>query len=112
MIDLESVREIAATYTKHGWLLRRVLLTTRSAKTLRASLESEFDNITISDSTIDAAWFSRPQKPGGVAWELRYLGMSQFALVEHANEDSDDFEDVLSEVEDRLMSAIAKKDAA
>ena len=112
MIDLESVREIVATYTKHGWLLRRVLLTSGSKKDVNLPSESEFESVPVHDSTLDAAWFSRPQKLGGVAWELRYLGTTPFAIVEHADEDSDDFEHILSEVEVRLRSAIAKKQAA
>lgn len=68
--------------------------------------------VPIIDSEIDAAWFSRPPKPGGVAWELRYLGVTPFALVEQADEDSDDFEAMLASVERRLQSVVAAKESA
>lgn len=112
MIDLETIREIIATYTKHGWLLRRVLLTTGSKPVATDSLSNAFGDAEIRESLLNAAWFSRPPQAGGVAWELRYLGSTPFALVEHADENSPDFEEVLADVEERLRLAIAGKHAA
>ena len=112
MIDLQSIGEIVATYSKHGWLLRRVLLIPDSMTAFSKSPTDAFESVPVHESKLDAAWFSRPPKTGGVAWELRYLGSTPFALVEHADEDSEEFENVLAEVEGRLMSAIAKKHTA
>lgn len=112
MIDLETTGKIIATYAKHGWLLRRVLLSADSRKAMDAADTSPFRDVQITDSLLDAAWFSRPPRDGGVAWELRYLGSTPFALVENADENSDDFEDVLSDVEERLRQAITEKQTA
>lgn len=107
MIDAESVKEIIAIYSKHGWLLRRVLLSTKS----KNDLSGLFAGIEIRDSAIDAAWFSRPPRNGGVAWELRYLGNTPFALFEMADENAADFEQVLAAVVERLRLAIAAKES-
>ena len=112
MIEADAIRDIIATYTKHGWLLRRVLLSARSKKALDASIRELFDDVGIRDSAIDAAWFSRPPKEGGVAWELRYLGSTPFSLVEKADENAVDCEQILREVEQRLHIAIGKKESA
>lgn len=112
MIDLDSTSEIIAIYTKHGWMLRRILLTPKSKTALKRFPDDLFGNERIIESAIDAAWFSRPPKPGGVAWELRYLGNTPFSLVERVDENAADFESTLSDVEDRLRAAIAVKESA
>jgi hypothetical protein len=110
MIHTDKVAEIAAIYKKHGWILRRVLV---SAKT-RAGLKgtADLEGVKIIDSTIDAAWFSRPPKPEGTAWELRYLGDPPFALVETMDESLDDLEERLRGVEERLHDSIEAKSSA
>ena len=105
MIDPESVREIVRMYEKHGWVTRRFLFT----KELAGAIGPQAEGIPIHPSDIDAAWFSRPPKAGGVPWELRYLGEPPFALLENIDEDSGDFEDSLKAVERRLKDAIAGK---
>ena len=107
MIDLDGLRSIFAIYVKHGWLLRRVLL----SPALRASLgpsAADFGGSAVQDSDIDAAWFSRAPAAGGVAWEIRYLSPAPYALVEHIDEFSDSFEADLGAVEARLRQAVAK----
>ncbi len=112
MIDADAIRDIIAIYTKHGWVFRRVLLSAKSKKLFDALPKELLGNVPIVESSIDAAWFSRPPKSGGVAWELRYLGNTPFSLVENADEDAADFESTLSAVEDRLRAAIAVKESA
>ncbi len=109
MISEHTVREIIAVYAKHGWVLRRVLLSAGPKKAILPDGEQTFDGVPVSDSDIDAAWFSRPYKPGGVAWEIRYLGPTQYALVENIDEDGPDFENSLRDVEARLREAMAGK---
>ncbi len=108
MIDAGAVRELIDMYEKHGWILRRVLLTPQLAKSLRSN-KPLFDDVPAKDSTIDAAWFSRPPKQGGVPWELRYLGDIPYALLEQIDEEAPEFEERLAEVEDRLRISIAAK---
>ena len=108
MIDSSSLSELIKTYERHGWLLRRVLLSDDG----RATLHINLADIPIISSDINAAWFSRPPKAGGVAWELRYLGDIPYALVERFDENRDDLEQQLAAVESRLREAIAKKRTA
>jgi len=109
MIETTELRDLIATYAKHGWLLRRVLLSAGSREKLD---DAGFDAGLIMDSGIDAAWFSRPPKPGGVPWEIRYLGGSPFALVENIDEDAGDLENQLAGVESRLRAAVTGKKPA
>jgi len=103
MIDPAATKQLFATYKKHGWLLRRVLLTDpASAGDLAIDVE-------IIGANIDAAWFSRPPKDGGVAWEIRHLGNVPFALVENLDESHDDFEGSLRNIETRLRDIISAK---
>ena len=110
MIDTETLADIVATYKKHGWILRRVLLSTKTKANVDGSLD--LSDVRIVDSEIDTAWFSRPSKPGGVAWEIRYLGDTPFALVENIDENAADFEGRLRTVEARLFESITAKRSA
>lgn len=108
-LTLASFRETVSTYRKYGWYLRRVLLTISSRK----ALADNIDRIArVTDSDIDAAWFSRPPIDGPVAWELRYLGETHYALVEHLDENDPDFESRLAAVEQRLRAALLKRSDA
>lgn len=92
-------------YEKHGWLLRRVLLSPETRKRLTAIPA----NVPTIDSDIDAAWFSRPPKTGEISWEIRSLGPTPFALVEFVDEDSPDFEDVLEAVKQRMIDSLSQR---
>lgn len=105
MIDADEIKGIIATYERHGWILRRVLLSERLKDRLGAA---QFGGVPVVDSKIDAAWFSRPPKPGGVAWEIRYFGGTPFALLEHIDEDDPEFETALHSVESRLRESIRR----
>jgi hypothetical protein len=112
MIDAGSIHELIETYKKHGWILRRVLLSAAAGEALGDGKMGLFGDVPVQDSDIDAAWFSRPPKPGGVAWEIRYLGDIPYALLERADENDPQFESILSGVETRLRDAIAAKRTA
>lgn len=112
MINTTAISEIITTYQKHGWILRRVLLAPATNQDLYEHNKALFGDIKLSVAEIDAAWFSRPPKSGGVAWEIRHLGSLPFALLEKVNEDDADFETVLKGVEARLRKAIAAKESA
>ena len=106
MIDAGAIGEIIATYQKHGWILRRVLL----SQGLKSALGNGiFGDVPVMDSDIDAAWFSRPPQPGGIAWEIRYLGGIPFALLENLDENGPEFESGLHSVEVRLANSISAK---
>lgn len=112
MSGSEPIREIVDTYLKHGWILRRVLLSEAAKNTLSGSESELFGDIATSPSEIDAAWFSRPPTDGETAWELRYLGDVAYALLVSVDESSPDFEASLGEIETQLSETIAKKQQA
>ena len=77
MIDAEAITEIIKQYEKHGWILRRALLSSKG----RSSIPNRLADVDIIDSDLDALWFSRRSKPDSEAWELRRLSALPFALV-------------------------------
>jgi hypothetical protein len=78
MKEAELIREITATYRKHGWTLQRVLLT----KGLLEKLGNSFGaDAPVSPSEINALWFSR-RSAAGESWELRSISQTPFALFE------------------------------
>jgi hypothetical protein len=107
-----EIGEIVATYQKHGWLLRRVLLSAALKESLGGEPDALFGGVPVIDAMIDAAWFSRPPRAGAIAWEIRYLGDVPFALLENIDEDDPGFENALKAVESRLFDTIASKKAA
>lgn len=112
MTGPDEIGEIVATYQKHGWLLRRVLLSAALKTSLGSQADTLFGDVPLINASQDAAWFSRPPGPGGVAWEIRYLGGVPFALLENIDEADEGFEGALKAVESRLFDAIASKKAA
>jgi len=80
MIGEQQIKEILAQYKKHGWNLRRVLLSADASENLSAVFLREQANIVSSE--INAAWFSRRSGDGRETWELRRLSGTPFALVE------------------------------
>ncbi len=109
MIDADALVEIIQTYHKHGWMLRRILLTLLLRVRLPADADEIFGEVEVIESEIDAAWFSRPPRPGGVAWELRHLSETPFALLEKIDETDAGFEHALRSVETRLIEAVKAK---
>ena len=109
MISAGTISEIVGVYEKHGWLLRRVLLSSRLKAELAAAGEDIFRDVGIADSDIDAAWFSRPPSDGGVPWEIRHLSDSPYSLLENIDENDAGFEDALKAVEDRLRKNLGSR---
>ena len=107
MIKAGQIAEILALYRKHGWILRRVLLSDELQKNLAGSLESLFGAVEIRAAEIDAAWFTRPPRAEQEVWELRRLSETAFALNEFfdAEDDEEIREEMLGEVEARLKNA-------
>lgn len=89
MTGASEIKEILAQYAKHGWILRRVLLSAATRDALAARREDLFGAAAIDSFSADAAWFSRRSAAGREAWELRRLNGAPFALVE-VFEDEDD----------------------
>ena len=97
----ELISEIIATYHRHGWELRRVLLRPET----RAAVANElFGQAAISESDFDALWFARTSQAGREAWELRLVAELRYALFEafEADEGEADREGVRLEMENRM----------
>ena len=109
MIDVGALCELVKTYEKHGWVLRRILLSAASQKVLTSESGTSLKDMKVVTSDLDAAWFSRPKQPGAISWEVRYLGDIPYALVEKLDESDPEFEQKLANIELRLGHAIAAK---
>ena len=102
MIEPSAVDEIIAQYEKHGWTLRRALLSSAGKQAL-TQLHAAVD---VFDSDIDALWFSRRSQPDNEAWELRRLTSLPFALIAVISDDAgpDEIEETLSQVVDEMRA--------
>jgi len=112
-MNAEQIREMLKQYAKHGWNLRRVLLSAGTSENLSGSLELLFGDAPVATSSgIDAVWFSRPAAGGNEAWELRRLSQTPFALVEvfDADDDEDVREEARLEIEKQMENGKRKMD--
>jgi len=107
VIGTDTIREVLATYKKHGWVLRRVLLSPELKAQIGDEANTLFPDVQVKDSGLDAVWFSRQSRKDSIAWELRRLGPLPFALVEVVDAElrSEVLESVLSNAEERLRQS-------
>jgi hypothetical protein len=106
IVDL--AKGIIALYERHGWTLKRALL---SSDTRAAIDESIFNNAAIVDSDFDALWFARPSHAEREAWELRLVSEQQYALFEafEADEGEEDREEARLEMENKMRDFAKSK---
>ncbi len=104
MIGEREVKEILTQYEKHGWSLRRVLLSAEIERNLPAMLFGQTEVVT---SDLNALWFSRFSFEGRETWELRHLSNTPFALVEVF--EADDEEDVREEMRCEMQTKLAEQ---
>ncbi len=104
MIDRRTIEQILAQYKKHGWELRRVLLSDEFKENV-AALDELFSGADVRSSELDALWFSRSSRPGTTAWEIRRLAESPFALVVALQDEagSEDAEAILKQAEMQML---------
>lgn len=100
--------ELVATYRKHGWVLSAALLQPATQAELKSKESEIVAPIVIKESAFDALWFTRPSHNNRVAWELRLLGETQYALFEtfEADETQEQREEVRLEMEARLRDYV------
>lgn len=105
MIDRAAIEQIIAQYTKHGWTLRRVLLSEDGPDS------GAFGEAEIFKSDLDALWFSRSSRPDLTAWELRHLNTAPYALVTGVPSEADreETDTILKETETRMRETLAKR---
>src|ERR1051326_514040 len=107
MKSADLFMELVATYRRHGWELRSVLLQTATHAVLQELLEK----VPVKEAGFDSLWFSRPSHNSREAWELRLLSQTQYALFEafEANETEEERADVKLEMEARLRDYLGKQ---
>jgi hypothetical protein len=111
MIDAGTVSEILKLYQKHGWTLRRVLLSEALRKSFSTATVGLFAGAAVQTAPVDAMWFSRQSKPGLTAWEIRHLSEIPFALVEVIDDSLDPElkDEVFRNTEARMLDLAGKK---
>ena len=112
MMTAAEFRSIVEQYVRHGWVLRRVLLSESTRQKLADHVAGVLGEAPVVEREFDAAWFSRPPADGTIAWEIRNLGDTPYALVEHLDEGDPQFENALRLVEERLVAAVASRRSA
>ena len=102
MTDAKTVGEIIAQYAKHGWKLRRALLSAEG----RTRFGDALGDVEKVDSDLDALWFSRRSRPDSEAWELRRLTNLPFALVAVIRNEAsqEEIESTLDQVLDEMRA--------
>lgn len=102
-----AIESIISQYKKHGWELRRVLLSRALAESLAPDKDRLFGSVEILSSDLEAAWFSRASQPGRETWELRSLGSMPYAIDAFLSDDlsPDECSEILLNTEDRMLSA-------
>ena len=101
------ISELVATYKRHGWTLRQVLLRPQSKGA--ASDWGPMDDAEIREADFDALWFSRPSHEKREAWELRLISEQAYALFEafEADESEEDRAEARKEMENRMREQAA-----
>ncbi|HJZ78759.1 MAG TPA: hypothetical protein VKD91_00375 [Pyrinomonadaceae bacterium] len=104
MSQLEIAKDIIAVYERHGWKLRRVLLSPLFRERLVQDDDDIFGNSILVDSDFDALWFARPSHEQREAWELRLLSQQAYALFEafEADEAEEEREEARREMEHKM----------
>jgi hypothetical protein len=104
----DLLTEIVGTYQKHGWKLRRLLLSAKTRSELDAVLNSLPADIQREEASLDALWFSRPSHEEREAWELRLMAENPFALFEtfEKDETEEQREEMRRDMEARLREYV------
>ena len=113
MTKRQLIDEITATYKKHGWNLKSVMLCPDTAAELSAEIDRVFEGIERAESDVDALWFMRPSHGGAQAWELRLIAETPYALFERIESDvpEETRSEVLEGMEQRLRQYVLPKSA-
>jgi len=108
MKSIDLFMELVATYRKHGWELRSVLLRPATLAVIDKQESQLLDKVPVKEAGFDALWFSRPSYNGREAWELRLLGQTPYALFEtfEADETEEQRDDVKLEMEARMRDYV------
>ena len=113
-MSLELFKEILATYARHGWELKRVLIKPETRIDLKEEAKL-FQGASLIEAEFDALWFARPSHAGREAWELRLVAEQPYALFAafESDETEEDREEARLEMEHQMRdtsepSAVAR----
>jgi len=111
-VSLDLFIEILATYQRHGWELKRVLIKPETRKNLREEAEL-FKGASLIEAEFDALWFARPSHAGREAWELRLVGEQPYALFAafEPDENEEDREEARLEMEHQMRDQVSEPPA-
>ena len=109
-MSAELCKEIIATYQRHGWELKRVLLKPATQNDLKEQAAGLFNEARLIDAEFDALWFARPSHAGREAWELRLLAAQPYALFEafESDETEEEREEVRLELEHQMREQVSQ----
>jgi hypothetical protein len=109
MPSLELFKEIIATYQRHGWELKRVLIKPATRSELTELAAGPFNEASLIEAEIDALWFARPSHEAREAWELRLVAEQPYALLEafESDESEEEREEARLEMEHLMREQIA-----
>jgi hypothetical protein len=107
-MSLELFKEILATYQRHGWELKRVLIKPETRNDLKEKA-GLFKDAGLIEAEFDALWFARPSPAGREAWELRLVAAQPYALFAafEADEAEADREEARLEMEHQMRDMSA-----
>jgi hypothetical protein len=107
-MSLELFNEIIATYQRHGWTLKRVLIKPSTPNDLKEKHAEIFSEAVVIEAEFDALWFARPSTAGREAWELRLAAEQPYALFEafEADESEEDREEARLEIEHQMREQV------
>lgn len=107
-MSAELCKEIIATYQRHGWELKRVLLKPATRADLERALAALFSAASLSEAEFDALWFARPSHAGRDAWELRHVAEQPYALFQafEADETEEEREEARLEMEHQMREQV------
>jgi hypothetical protein len=109
--SLELCKEIIATYQRHGWELKRVLVKPATRKDLSEQDPAVFNEAGLSEAEFDALWFARPSPGGREVWELRLLAQHPYALFAafESDETEEEREEARLEMEHQMRDQVGPK---
>jgi hypothetical protein len=104
----ELFKEIIATYQRHGWELKRVLLKSATRIDLGQPLAGLFNGASLIDAEFDALWFARASQADREAWELRLVAEQPYALFQafEADETEEEREEARLEMEHQMREQV------
>ena len=107
-MSLELFKEIIATYQRHGWELKRVLIKPATRTDLKEPAAGLFNKASLIDAEFDALWFARASHGDREAWELRQVAEQPYALFQafEADENEEEREEARLEMEHQMREQV------